>query len=362
MTGPLSIDGSHGEGGGQILRTSLTFSALLGQPIRIHDIRAGRPRPGLAAQHLTAIRAAAAICAADLRGDSLGSASLDFTPTRPSCAGTYRFDVAEAREGGSAGATSLILQTILLPLALTDGASHVTLLGGTHMQWSPSFDYLRDVWLPAFSRLGMTATIGLRDWGWFPIGKGVIEANIRGRAGHRPGRLETESRGELLAVEGRAVAANLPANIAQRMADRASALLRDLPCPVAIDAARVHAACAGAGIFLTARYAQTAAGFSSHGARGKPAEEVAEEAARSLLAHHASGAAFDIHLGDQILVPLALADGPSRFTVAAATRHLETNAWVIERFGLARIEIERRADGTSLVTVTPRPGNKLVPD
>jgi RNA 3'-terminal phosphate cyclase (ATP) len=356
MTKPLGIDGAHGEGGGQILRTALTYAALFRRPIRIENIRAGRRNPGLAAQHITSIRAAGAICAAEIEGDSLGSGTLSFTPRATVQPGAWHFDVAEAREGGSAGATSLVLQTVLLPLALAGGESQVTVVGGTHMLWSPSFDYLDGVWLPALRGLGVDAELALEAWGWFPIGQGRIRATIRGHAGGSLKPLDLTARGALLGIEGRAVAANLPAHIPQRMADRAGALLREAGMPAEIAPLRVRAACAGAGIFLNARYENATCGFTALGARGKPAEQVAEEAVDLLTDHHRGGAALDEHLGDQILVALAIADGPSRYLVARITRHLETNAWLVERFGLARVALEKRPDGTGLVTVTPGGG------
>lgn len=357
MTGLLLIDGGHGEGGGQILRTALTFSALFRRPVRIENIRAGRKNPGLAAQHITSIRAAGAICAANIEGDGLGSETLTFAPQMAVQPGAYHFDVAEAREGGSAGATSLVLQTVLLPLALADGESHVTIEGGTHMRWSPPFDYLRDVWLPLLRGIGIEAELALDAWGWFPIGKGRIRATIHGHKDGWPKPVALEERGALTEIAGRAVAANLPAHIAQRMADRAHALTANLGVPITIEAIRARAACAGAGIFLTARYENIACGFSALGARGRPAEQVAEEAVAALMAHHSAGATLDEHLADQMLVPLAIADGPSRYSAERISGHLETNAWLIERFGLARVGLERSSDGTGLVTVTPNGGN-----
>ncbi|MCK5620704.1 MAG: RNA 3'-phosphate cyclase [Alphaproteobacteria bacterium] len=361
MTGPLHIDGAHGEGGGQILRTALTCSALFRRPVRIENIRAGRKNPGLAAQHITSIRAAGAICAARIEGDVLGSETLTFAPQAAVQPGAYHFDVAEAREGGSAGATSLVLQTVLLPLALADGVSQVTIQGGTHMRWSPPFDYLRNVWLPSLHGIGIDAELALDAWGWFPIGQGRIRATIHGHKDGWPKPMALEQRGALIEVAGRAVAANLPAHIAQRMTDRAGALLAGLGVPVAIEPLRVRAACAGAGIFLTARYETVACGFSALGARGKPAEQVAEEAVAALMAHRNGGAALDQHLGDQILAPLAVANGPSRYSVERISGHLETNAWLIERFGLARVGLERSADGTGLVTVMPAGGKASNP-
>lgn len=353
MTGPLRIDGAHGEGGGQILRTALTFSALFRRPVYIDNIRAGRTKPGLAAQHITSIRAAAAICAARVEGDALGSQTLDFAPQAAAQSGAWHFDVAEAREGGSAGVTGLVFQTILLPLALAEGESQVTIRGGTHMRWSPSFDFLRDVWLPALRATGIDAEVTLDAWGWFPVGQGQVRASIRGHGDRILMPADLVERGALRDVTGRAVAANLPAHIPQRMADRATALLAGLGVPVAVEPLRVRAACAGAGIFLTARYENIRCGFSMLGARGKPAEQVAEEAVKELLAHHDTGAALDEHLGDQFLAPLAVAGGPSRFSVQRISRHLETNAWLIEHFGLARVGLESKSDGTGLVTVMP---------
>ena len=310
-----------------------------GRSVQFTRIRAGRRHPGLAAQHLTAVRAAAALCAATLDGDALNSQELLFAPQRKVRSGNYAFDVAAAREGGSAGGTSLVLQTILLPLALTAGRSEVLLQGGTHLTHSPAFDYVRDVWLPALRRLGIRASVALDAWGWYPIGKGAIRAEIAGAPPQAGGLapLELLMPGPLLRVTGRAVAANLPAHIPQRMAERASALFAPLGTNVDIHVECVHAACPGTGIFLVAEYQHARAGFSALGARGKPSEQVAEEVAEALLRHHASGAAVDRHLADQLLLPLSLAAGPSRFTVEQVTRHLETNAWVIRQFGVADI-------------------------
>ncbi len=354
----LVIDGAHGEGGGQILRTGLALAALLGRPVQFTRIRARRPHPGLAAQHLTAVRAAAALCAATLDGDVLNSQELLFAPEREVKSGSYAFDVAAAREGGSAGGTSLVLQMILLPLALTAGRSEVLLQGGTHLTQSPAFDYVRDVWLPALRRLGIRASVALDAWGWYPIGKGAIRAEIAGAPPHRGGLtpLQLLMPGPLLGVSGRAVAANLPAHIPQRMADRASALIASLGTKVDIHIECVHAACPGTGIFLVAEYQHARAGFSALGARGKPSEQVAE----ALLRHYASGAAVERHLADQLLLPLSLAAGPSHLTVERVTRHLETNAWVIQRFGVADIAVQPMESGTAEVVITPQAPPELI--
>lgn len=341
MPDMLVIDGSYGEGGGQILRTALALAAITGRAIRIEKIRARRKNPGLAAQHLTSVRAAAEVCDARVSGDEPGSLTLAFLPGGPPQAGDYIFDVAEAREGGSAGAATLVLQTILLPLALAVGNSTVVIQGGTHVAWSPPFDYARDVWLPALVHMGVDAKLELVKWGWYPVGQGEIRAEISGLGtGRQPSPVMLTERGALRRVSGRAVAANLPSHIPQRMADRARSLLTEAGVNARIEPLRVRAACAGAGIFLSAEYDGVGAGFNALGVKGKPSEAVAEEAVGALLAHCDSDAALDEHLADQLVLPLALAGDVSSFSTERVSRHLTTNAWVVEQFGLARVTVE----------------------
>ena len=176
----INIDGSWGEGGGQILRTGLSLATITGQSVRIERIRANRSKPGLAAQHLTSVRAAATLCQAQVSGDTLGSMTLEFRPTRPPQAGQYTFDVTEARVGGSAGAVTLILQTILMPLVLANGSSQVILKGGTHVAWSPPVTYIEEVYLPTLKQLGVEAEVKLNAWGWYPRGGGEVKLQVTG--------------------------------------------------------------------------------------------------------------------------------------------------------------------------------------
>jgi RNA 3'-terminal phosphate cyclase (ATP) len=353
MTGPLVIDGAHGEGGGQILRTAVALSAITGRALRVENIRAKRPNPGLAAQHVTSVRAAGALCDAALAGDVTGSPALDFTPRRAVQAGTYGFDVADARKDGSAGAAMLVLQAVLPPLLIARGDSRLSIKGGTHMAWSPPFDYVRDVWLPMLGRMGARADASLVVSGWFPVGQGEVDVTVTGADGPLA-PLTVHTSGPLQRVTGRAIAASLPAHIAARMANRASALLRETNVEARIDAQRLRAACPGAGIFLAAIYETGIGGFSALGERGKPAERVAEEAVEDFISHDRTGATFDVHLADQMILPMALASGPSEFTTPRLTRHLVTNAWVVERFGVADVTLEQEDSGPARVTVTPR--------
>lgn len=344
----VTIDGSYGEGGGQIVRTSLALAALTGQALRLENIRARRKTPGLAAQHLTAVRAAAQVCRAEVEGDALGSRTLVFRPAAPPQPGHYVFDVREARQGGSAGAVSLVFQTLFLPLAHASGDSHLTLRGGTHVPWSPPVHYLTHVYLPTLARLGYRAELELAQWGWYPVGGGEVRARIEAltpppsppSTGLEPGwgegkgvrDIDWTERGELKRVWGVAAVSNLPAHIPQRMADRARGLLEREGIHASIETRRESGPGVGAGIFLFAEYENVRAGFSALGERGKPSEQVAEEACRSLLAYHASGYALDMHLADQVILPLALSGYPATFTTCRITRHLLTVLHVVQCF------------------------------
>jgi RNA 3'-terminal phosphate cyclase (ATP) len=337
----LTINGAFGEGGGQIIRTTLTLAALLGQPVRLENIRAGRKNPGLAAQHLTAVWAAAQLCAAEVVGADLGSTELTFVPNSPPQAGWYEFDVAQARPGGSAGAATLVLQTILLPLCLATTPSHVHLRGGTHVPWSPSFHYIQEVYLPMVAQLGFTASVSLEAWGWYPAGEGEINLEVPGRGVSDAPENESllrlsqtgwAERGALQAIRGVAVASSLPAHIAQRMQQRASKLLEQAGWPVSIEPQRVRSTSPGAGLFLVAEYDNCRAGFGVLGKKGKTSEQVAEEAVAQVLAFQQSQAVLDHHLADQLILPLALTGQAFTVSVQAVSTHTLTNLGVVEQF------------------------------
>lgn len=326
----VQIDGSLGEGGGQVLRSSLTLSLLTGRPLRIERIRAGRKRPGLAAQHLAAAQAAAAIGGAELAGAALGSTEIAFRPAGI-FPGRYHFDI------GSAGAASLVLQTLFLPLALAPAPSQITIVGGTHVPWSPCFEYLQRVWLPALRRLGFVAELTLERAGFFPRGGGQMQAQIHPAGPLYP--LEARRRGELQRLTGLSAVANLPGHILRRQAEQLEKRLAGrLTQPVA----QIELPAMGAGTvaFLYAVGENGGlGGFTGLGERGKPAERVADEAVNALQTYLASSAAFDPHLADQILLPLALIPGSSHFTTSAITPHLLTHAAVIRAFLPVAIEI-----------------------
>lgn len=344
------IDGSHGEGGGQILRSALTLAAITGDTVCLERIRANRSKPGLRPQHLTAVRAVAIICNAQLEGAELDSQTLTFAPQTPTQAGDYVFDVNDVTSSGSAGAMTLVLQTLLLPLALADGPSRLILRGGTAVPMSPPTPYIEHVYLPTLFKTGVHARLAHRLWGFYPQGGGELEVEIVGRATLRP--LDLTERGAPERVDGLACVAKLPSHIPQRMSDRARALLTQAGLSrVSIEPQHVTSPGTGAGLFLTAHYTRSRAGFSALGRRGLPSEEVAELACRELLDHHRSGMAVDPHLGDQLVLPFVLAHGTSRAAVARVTQHLLTNVWVAAHFDLppARVTGEEGQPGTLIV-------------
>lgn len=328
---PVTVDGSYGEGGGQVLRTALALALVTRRPVELRNVRAGRPKPGLAPQHLTAVWAAAEVGRARVEGDVKGSRELRFEPTGifPEA---YRWEI------GTAGATSLVLHTVAIPLAGASFASEVHVAGGTHVPWSPPFEHLARVWAPAVMALGFPVRAELRRAGFYPKGGGEIVAWL-GPAGTR-GPLRAEVRAPVREVRGVAAAAGLPDHVTRRMAERVQERLRREGLEPQVDERRLEAPSPGAYVFLEiVPEAGPRLGASALGERGKPAETVADEAVDELLEILASGAAVDAHLADQLLLPLALVPGESVFTTARITRHLTTNAWVIRQF-LPEVEIE----------------------
>jgi len=329
----LTIDGSHGEGGGQILRTALSLSAVLCQPITIENIRAGRPKPGLQRQHLACVKAVARLADAAVEGDKLGSQRVVLRPG-PVQGGRYCFDV-----GGGAGSAMLILQTVLPPLCLAaPNASQVVIRGGTHNPWAPPFDYIERVFLPTIARFGIQAHVNLRKAGWYPKGGGevIVEASPSGKLRGA----NWSERGALKRLEFIAVSSNLPAHIAKRQCETARLRLAAAGAPLDADTREVPSIGAGTMSLAVARFEEGAGGFSALGQRGKPAETVASEACDGLLNFINSPAALDRHLADQVVLYATLAAGETRLTTEKITRHLLTNLWVIGQFVGGRFDVQ----------------------
>ncbi len=341
----LKIDGSLGEGGGQILRTSLSLAAVTGRPFTLTNIRANRKQPGLRPQHLTAVRAVAAVCGAALQGDTINSQKLEFRPQVPPQGSTYRFDVSDAAQGGSAGAVTLIWQALIWPLLFAQGNSHVTLHGGTHVPFSPSFHYLSQVVLPLLRQFGAEATLELNGWGWYPAGGGAVTAVI-----HRTTQLcaPTITAPDTKTVNGVAAVTNLPAHIPQRIANRAHNLLADAGFVPHIQTVRERGRGPGAGIVLWLPNG----GFTSLGRKGLPADQVAEAAVAQLLTFARSQSMVDEHLADQLMIPAALAHGTTCYTTHRLTQHALTNADLLRQWLGVSIQINGQLDQSAEIVVS----------
>lgn len=352
MGATVSIDGSYGEGGGQIVRTALALSAVTGRPCALANVRAGRERPGLQAQHLAAVRALAQLCQAEVEGAALGSRQLAFAPRAPAQPGHYLFDISALAGVGSAGSATLLLQAVFVPLALAPGPSTITLRGGTHVRWSPPYHYLAEVWLPVMERIGLEARLELGDWGWHPRGGGEMSAHVAGGARREALQpLEMVDRGRLAGLWGYSAASNLPEHIIERQKERLRQQLASRHLRGEIAAWSPPSPGPGTAVFLLAEYEHVAAGFSGYGRLRYPAERVADDCFAAFDDHRRSGMALDPHLADQVILPLALAPGGSRFTTSRLTAHLRTVAWVTQQFLDREIALDGAEDGPGQVAI-----------
>ncbi len=341
----VTIDGRAGEGGGQVLRTALALSAALGIGFRITHIRENRRSPGLKAQHLTAVRAVAELCAASVAGDELGSRELRFEPGRPK-PGRYRVQV------GTAGATTLVAQAAVPPLLRAPAASQLDIEGGTHVAWAPPFDYVEGVLHPTLGLLGCRPRAHLDRLGFYPRGGGAIRVEIPADPGAPAGPRLFLKRPpvERIGVRLTAWVSSLPRHIGRRMLETGRSILGAGGWALQDE---LHEASGPAGAYMFIRVAPRdevdppveaaawiAGGFTGLGERGKPAERVAQEAARAAASFLAGEATLDAHLADQILVPAILLGAELTFRTERITSHLETNAATITHFVGERVRLE----------------------
>jgi len=346
---PVRIDGSFGEGGGQILRTSLALAAHLGRPVEIVNIRANRRTPGMMPQHLTAVKALRKICNAKVKGDHLRSESLQFIPEKVQ-PGKYAFDVAEERK--SAGSATLVLQTLLLPLFFAGGDSQVKIKGGTHVPWSPPATYLKQVFAPSLSRMGLNIKIKVSKWGWYPEGGGEISCSIRSAKSIKLN--DYMERGKFIRLTGLSAVSNLQRSIAERQKRRVLQVLKEAGYNANIVAKDYRSPGKGTLLFLTSEFENIIAGFSSLGEKGKPAEIVAEEVAQKFIDFMGKDVCIGHYLADQILPYLCLARRKFKLNVAAISTHLVTNLWVIKKFFDYRIDIQGPLGYPGYITVEPK--------
>jgi RNA 3'-phosphate cyclase len=338
----VEIDGSYGEGGGQIFRTAVAMSAATATDIRIINIRAGRQQPGLAAQHIASVKLVAQMCGAQAEGLSIGSGEVTFKPG-PLEPGDYAVEV------GTAGSIPLVLQAGVLAASFSPGATSLTVTGGTDVRKAPSIDYFQNVLVPILARMGIDVSLDVRKRGYYPRGGGEVVAKIAPPSG-KPAPLMIEGPGRLLGIKGRAHVVNLPADIMKRMALSAAAELRSFPANVSIEELAATGTGEGTGITLWAQTEHSVLGASALGERGLRAENLGALAGRELSAEIKSGAGVDIHAADQIVPYMALGGGGA-FTVRTMSSHLETVLWLMgkmtgasfkteKRYGIQRIERE----------------------
>lgn len=341
----IKIDGSQGEGGGQVLRSALTLSLMTGKGVSLFNIRANRSNPGLRHQHLCAVKAAHTIGKGEVNGGKLGSTSLEFQPhtIQP---GRYRFNI------GTAGATTLVLQTIFLPLSRAPAASSFIITGGTHVPWSPSYHYLEMQWLPFMERLGFDARISLDLAGFYPRGGGQIQGRIKPLEAIKS--IKIDERGPLKQIRGVSAVANLDRRIAER---QRSQVLRRLSDKYRLNDIRIKqlpSKFKGTILLLLAEFEKSQCCYFSLGKPGKPAELVADDTINAFESFMTTSGAVDEYLADQLLLPLAFASGNSSFNSSKITHHLITNAEVIKKFIDIQIDIYGKIGQPGLVTIQPQ--------
>ena len=337
-----TIDGSTG--GGQILRTSLSLSGTRGEPFRIRSIRAGRKRPGLMAQHLVAVRAAAAACGAEVQGDEIGSDALEFRPGAPR-GGSFAFEIS------TAGSTGLVLQTVLPLLLEAPEPSEVVLTGGTHNPWAPPFEFLAESFLPALAGIGVDAALELERHGFFPRGGGRVRARVAPWSERR--RLALHECGDLVSKEAEIVVAGAAEDVAKRQSEALRDTLRWPEHLFRVTTLRKRHGPGNAAL-VRLRHESVAAVFTAFGMRRVTPEKTGSRLGHEVRHWIDARAPVDARLADQLLLPLALGRGGAFSTSLPLSDHFVSNAALLEEWGAARIGTEELGPKSVRVDVEPR--------
>jgi RNA 3'-terminal phosphate cyclase (ATP) len=336
--GMITINGSAGEGGGQVLRTSLTLSLVTGKPFRITKIRKRRKNPGLQRQHLTAVQAAAEVGQANVEGAAIGSQRLTFVPgtVRP---GEYQFAV------GTAGSATLVLQTVLPALITAAGPSRLTLEGGTHNPWAPPFDFLEKTFLPIINRMGPRVEAKLLRHGFYPAGGGCLDVAIEPTPLRRVDLLE---RGEIRRQSACGIVSRLPLEIAEReMHWLRKRMSWTEEC---VSAKAVESPGPGNAVIMEIESEHITEVFTGFGQMGVPGKVVAANVAKDAQRYLAAGVPVGEHLADQLLLPMVLAGGGT-FQTLTPSRHASTNMDKLKRFLDVEIHTEEISDDLWQITI-----------
>lgn len=326
----ITIDGSFGEGGGQIIRTAVALSAVSGEAVTINNIRSNRPQPGLKAQHLMGVRTAAKMTGAQVEGLWMGSTELIFRPG-DIIGGHYYVDI------GTAGSITLLLQCLMPAATASEERITLDITGGTDVAWSPPVDYMSYVLLPVLASMGLECSIKVRQRGYYPKGGGNVRAEISPSA---PVGVKLDQDVKVNTITGISHSSNLPEHVSRRQSESALAMLEAAGYGASIDTENSRCPSTGSGITLWSGHT----GGSALGKKGLPAENVGRAAAREIITELDSGAAVDVHLADQLIPYLGMA-GSGSFTVREVSEHTRTNIWVVEQFLDVHFLIEKQEDG-----------------
>lgn len=331
----LEIDCSYGEGGGQIIRSAISLSAVTGTDIRLTKIRNNRPNPGLASQHITAVKVVGRICNAKYSDLRIGLDKMEFLPGKIT-PGEFSFDI------GTAGSITLVLQAFLLPALFCriQEKMKIRIFGGTDVKWSPPYDYLRSVFLEHLKSIGAQVDVKLINRGYYPKGGGEVFLQVT--PSNEYASVNLADRGKFIKIAGTVNNRKLPSNIPERIQNSAINLLKGFsPVESSIDDNKTGRS-PGCGIVLYSIHEQSILGASELGEKGIPAERVGEYAAMNLLDEINASGAVDIHASDQLIPYLALLSGT--ITVRKLSEHTRTNIWLVEQFLNKRFQVENLKD------------------
>ncbi|MFN3621890.1 MAG: RNA 3'-terminal phosphate cyclase, partial [Nitrososphaerales archaeon] len=343
----VTIDGSYGEGGGQILRTAVALSAIIGRPVKVVKIRAGRPNPGLRPQHVGAIRIIASMCDAEVDGLAVGSEVIVFKP-KNLVAKSVRYDV------GSAGAITLLLQVAVIVAAKVGQRCSFEIVGGTDVKWSPTIDYFNQVYVKALRALGIDVKLNVERRGYYPKGGGLVKVEVE----------PAKDINSITLLEYTPIPANiisvcsqLPFEVARRQVNTALSTLQRHKVQIGeVRSTLEQSSSAGTSITIYGVDEDKGiyVGADAVGERGKPAEIVGKEAAEKFLVEWSANAPVDSHLADMLVLPLCLADGVSIYKTPKLTQHLETNLYVVSRITDCTYELKRHSSGAVEVKILPK--------